>query len=68
LFLIKTYGTTRTYNDLKVFCTEKLTGECGSVREFRTNFEKTELINEFAEFSGESVEERVELIKLLFVL
>ncbi|MCF6256779.1 MAG: RHS domain-containing protein, partial [Gammaproteobacteria bacterium] len=67
LLAIKTFETRKTYQNLKFFCTEKLTDECGNVSEFRTNFERTELANEIERLTGERIETREQLIRLLLV-
>lgn len=68
LLSIKEFEKRKTFQKLKVFCTEQLTDECGNTREFRTNFERTELINEIERLTGERIETREQLIRLLFVL
>ena len=68
LLSIKTFEKTKTFNKLKVFCTELLTDECGNTREFNTIFERTELVNELEKLTGEKIETREQLIRLLFVL
>ncbi len=68
LLSIKTFELRKTFQRLKVFCTETLTDECGNTRGFRTNFERTELINEIERLTGERIETREQLLRPLFVL
>ncbi len=68
LLSVKTFEKTKTFQHLKVFCTEQLTDECGNSSEFSTNFESTELINEIEKLTGDTIETREQLIRLLFVL
>lgn len=65
---IKEFEKRKTFQKLKVFCTELLKDECGNTREFNTNFEQTELINEIERLTGERIETREQLLRLLFVL
>lgn len=67
MIAVKVYETKKTYQKLKVFCTEQRKGECGKVWEFRTNFERTELASEITNLVDDSIETRQELIRLLFV-
>jgi len=68
LLSIKEFEKTKTFQNLKFFCTELLTDECGNTREFNTSFERTELINEIERLTGERIETREQLLRLLFVL
>lgn len=68
LLSIKEFEKTKNFMKFKVFCTELLTDECGNTREFNTNFERTELVNEVERLTGERIETREQLLRLLFVL
>ena len=67
MLAVKLFETKKTFQKLKVFCTEEREGECAEKREFRTNFERTELASEITNLIDESIETREELIQLLFV-
>ncbi len=62
---IKTFVTTKVFQKLKVFCTENLIDECGKIKEFRTNFEKTNLLSELEKLTDTNFETRNKLIQLL---
>ena len=67
LLSIREFEKRKTFQRLKFFCTEVLSDECGNTREFNTNFERTELINEVERLTGQRIETREQLIRLLFV-
>ena len=66
ILAIKMYETIKVFQNLRVFCTEKLTDECGNEREFSTSFETIELASETTKLTDEKLEIREQLIKLLF--
>jgi hypothetical protein len=68
LIATKLFETEKVFQNLKVFCTEERTDECGNTYTFRTNFERRELVRERTTMIGESVDRRQKLIRLLFSL
>ena len=68
LLSIKKFEKAKMFQKLKVFCAELLTDECGNAREFNAHFERTELISEIERLSGERIDTREQLLRLLFVL